>query len=93
LVDPLLSAGISNMNQWMRLLVFPCPNNPPINAHDCIVKIDACLANKMVFKAEINIYDGIDQAYRVYPNVFFFREPYTEYAGNHSNIFKWSGRL
>lgn len=76
------------MNQGVRLLVLPCPNNPPINAHDCIVKINACLANKMVFKAEINIYDGIDQAYRVYPNVFFFGEPYTKYARYHSNIFK-----
>src|SRR6476620_6139368 len=57
------------MHKGMRLFIFPCPNNPAINAHYCIIEIDTCFPDQVVFEAEINIYDRIDQAYRVYPDV------------------------
>ena len=72
----------------MFLLIFFCPEDPAIDTHHRIVKINAGLTKQMTFHAEPDVNDSIDQSNRVHQNIFQAAEPHTCNAGKYGNEFK-----
>lgn len=64
------------------------PEDPAIEAHDCVIEIHAGFPIKLAFDAQIYIDDGVDEANRVNKDVFLPAEPNTGDAGDHCDEFE-----
>jgi N-methylhydantoinase B/oxoprolinase/acetone carboxylase alpha subunit len=73
------------------LLVFLQPQHPPVNAHNGIIQVNACLAIQVPLDAQEYINDGAYKPYGIHPDVFNAREPYAANTGYNGNVFEQRG--
>ena len=65
--------------------IFPCPENPAVNAYNSVVEINWGFADEVRLKTDNDIKNGIYKPNRIYEDVFIPVEPNaydTEYNGN-----------
>ena len=76
------------MDNMFLLLVSFGPYDPAINTHDRIIKIYGGFTEQLPLYTYPYINNGIDQADRVYKNIFDPAEPNASDTGEYGNIFR-----
>ena len=81
------------MEDCVLLRILSTPPDPPINTHDGIIKIYACLANQSLPEAQVDIKDGINKPNRINKDILLPAKPDTDNARKNSDVFNRAGGL